>query len=68
MLIEGLNNNVNSILNMDDSEIEDIFPELFEDHVPGHKKKKVDEDETEAAAREESEKQKKQITKDFTST
>ncbi len=44
---------------MDDSEIEDIFPELFEDHVPGHKKKKVDEDETEAAAREESEKQKK---------
>ena len=37
---------------MDDSEIEDIFPELFE-------AKKVEEDETEAAAREESEKQKK---------
>ena len=44
---------------MDDEDIEEFFPELFEDHVPGHKKKKVDEDETEAAAREESEKQKK---------
>ena len=38
---------------MDDSDIEDIFPELFE------AKAEVEEDETEAAAREESEKQKK---------
>tara|TARA_X000000950_G_scaffold90930_1_gene114410 strand:- start:104 stop:895 length:792 start_codon:yes stop_codon:yes gene_type:complete len=37
---------------MDDEDIEEFFPELFE-------AKKVEEDETEAAAREESEKQKK---------
>ena len=37
---------------MDDGDIEDVFPELFE-------AKKVEEDETEAAAKEESEKQKK---------
>jgi hypothetical protein len=38
---------------MDDGDIEDVFPELFE------AKAEVEEDETEAAAREESEKQKK---------
>ena len=38
---------------MDDADIEDVFPELFE------AKAEVEEDETEAAAREESEKQKK---------
>jgi len=37
---------------MDDSDIEEVFPELFE-------AKEVEEDETEAAAKEESEKQKK---------